>query len=63
MADSRVRPPIGSNRSIAELDFLELVLPGRILGFMEQEKNAREPMRLLPLANCFRAKMGKGEDF
>jgi hypothetical protein len=35
MADNRVRPPTGSNRSIAELDFLEL---GHILGFMEQEK-------------------------
>jgi hypothetical protein len=31
-------PSARATRSIAELDFLELVPPGRILGFMEQEK-------------------------
>ena len=34
MADNRVRPPTGSNCPIAELDFLELVLPVHILGFI-----------------------------
>jgi hypothetical protein len=39
-----------------------LVAPLRLEDRRENDRLLREPMRLLPIVNCFWAKMGTGED-